>query len=70
VKAGALGLAVLVWGQATLGVLTLVNAVPLPLGALHQAGAVAVLAAATFGLWRILRLEERLFSPGIGSRGR
>ncbi|NEX92092.1 COX15/CtaA family protein [Caulobacter sp. 17J65-9] len=70
VKAGAVGLAVLVWGQATLGVLTLVNAVPLPLGALHQAGAVAVLAAATFGLWRILRLEERLFSPGIGSRGR
>lgn len=70
VKAGALGLAALVWGQATLGVLTLIHGVPLWLGALHQAGAVLVLAAATFGLWRILRQEERLFSPGIGSRGR
>lgn len=70
VKAGALGLALLVWGQAALGVATLVNGVPLWLGALHQAGALLVLGAATFGLWRILRLEERLFSPGIGSRAR
>ena len=36
----------LVFGQIALGIATLVNVVPLPLAALHQAGAVLVFAAA------------------------
>jgi len=70
VRIGATGLALLVWMQAGLGVATLMNAVPLSLGVLHQAGAVVVLAAATYGAWSMRRQEERLFSPGIGSRAR
>jgi cytochrome c oxidase assembly protein subunit 15 len=69
VKLAAGVVAGVVWLQALLGIATLMNAVPIWLGALHQAGAVVVLAAATFLLWRVLRSEERLFSGGIGSRG-
>ena len=42
---GAL-LAAAVLGQGVLGIVTLVNAVPLPLGAAHQLGAVLVLGLA------------------------
>ncbi len=42
-RAGALGAAVLL--QFVLGVLTLVNSVPIPLGVAHQAGAVVLLVA-------------------------
>jgi cytochrome c oxidase assembly protein subunit 15 len=41
--------------QFTLGVLTLVNAVPIGLGILHQGGAVVVLAAATLLAWSARR---------------
>jgi heme a synthase len=47
----ALTLACLVLLQATLGVWTLLLAVPLPLGLAHQAGALAVFAAALYYLW-------------------
>jgi cytochrome c oxidase assembly protein subunit 15 len=69
VRVGAVALAALVWLQASLGIVTLMNVVPIPLGVLHQAVAVLVVAAATFGLWRMLRLEGRLFGA-IGSRTR
>ena len=51
VLAGAAVLAAAVTLQAAIGVLTLVNAVPIGLGVLHQAGAVVVLAAATWLAW-------------------
>lgn len=69
VKITALVVALIVWLQAGLGVATLMAVVPAWLAAFHQFGAVVVLAAATFLLWRILRSEERLFSGGLGSRG-
>ena len=47
----ALTLALLAVLQATLGVWTLLLAVPIPLGLAHQAGAIAVFAAALFHLW-------------------
>jgi len=47
----ALTLAVLALLQATLGVWTLLLAVPIELGLAHQAGAIAVFAAALFHLW-------------------
>lgn len=55
VVAGAL------WLQALLGVITLVHAVPIALGGLHQAGAALVLAAATVNLWLVRRSQPRLF---------
>jgi cytochrome c oxidase assembly protein subunit 15 len=58
------------WLQAALGVVTLINAVPLWLGALHQAGAALVLAAATVNLWLVRRSQPRLFISGPRSRGR
>ncbi|RZJ04406.1 MAG: heme A synthase [Brevundimonas sp.] len=58
VVAGAL------WLQALLGVVTLMHAVPLWLGALHQAGAALVLAAATVNLWLVRRSQARLFVSG------
>lgn len=61
------GLAVAVTAQALLGIATLMNHVPLWLGALHQAGAVAVLTLAAINLWRMLRVEERLFNSGIAA---
>jgi len=57
------------WLQAALGVVTLINAVPLWLGALHQAGAALVLAAATVNLWLVRRSQPRLFMSGPRSRG-
>jgi heme a synthase len=67
-KLWALGVAVAVTAQAGLGIATLENVVPLWLGALHQAGAVIVLALAAVNLWRLLRGEERFFSAGISFR--
>ena len=43
-------------GYDSAGVATLVNAVPLTLGVLHQAGAALVLAAATALLWTTRRV--------------
>ena len=54
-KAAAAAVALLVTAQFALGVATLVNAVPLTLGILHQAGAALVLAAVTVLLWRARR---------------
>ncbi len=58
VLAGAL------WLQAALGVVTLIHAVPMWLGGLHQAGAAVVLALATANLWLIRRSQPRLFMSG------
>jgi cytochrome c oxidase assembly protein subunit 15 len=52
----ALLLACLVLMQATLGVWTLLLAVPIPLGLAHQAGAIAVFAAAVYHLWLTARV--------------
>jgi cytochrome c oxidase assembly protein subunit 15 len=68
VKLAAEAFALIVWAQAGLGVATLMNAAPLGLAMAHQTGAVLVLAAATFGLWRVLRIEERGFTGGLGLR--
>jgi cytochrome c oxidase assembly protein subunit 15 len=51
-----------VWLQAALGVATLMNAVPLWLGVLHQLGAAIVVVLATFNLWKVRRSQARLFS--------
>lgn len=67
--ASAFVLAAALWLQAALGVVTLVHAVPLWLGALHQAGAALVLAAATVNLWLVRRSQPRLFISGPRSRG-
>jgi cytochrome c oxidase assembly protein subunit 15 len=67
VRVGALALALLVWSQAGLGVAALMNQVPFWLGALHQAVAVGVVGAATYGLWRMRRFEGHLFGA-IGGR--
>lgn len=60
-KATAVVLAMAVWGQAALGIVTLIHVVPLPLGVLHQAGAVLVLAAAVVAAWTVRRQEARFF---------
>lgn len=57
------------WLQAALGVVTLMHAVPLTLGALHQAGAALVLAAATVNLWLVRRSRPRIFMSGPRSAG-
>jgi cytochrome c oxidase assembly protein subunit 15 len=57
----AIVVAVSVWLQAALGVVTLVNVVPIWLGGLHQAGAAVVLALATANLWLVRRSQPRLF---------
>ena len=67
--AAAFGVAAALWLQAALGVVTLINAVPLGLGALHQAGAALVLAIATVNLWLVRRSQPRLFMSGPRSRG-
>ena len=59
---GALIVAVAITAQAAIGVLTLIHAVPLPLGLLHQFGAVVVLSAAVTHL--------RAMSPPFGQRAR
>ncbi len=63
---GAAAFAVVIglWLQAALGIATLVHAVPLALGALHQAGAVIVLTLATLNLWLVRRSQPRLFISG------
>lgn len=61
--------AAVLWLQAVLGIVTLVHAVPLWLGALHQAGAALVLAATTLNLWLVRRSQARLFTSGPRSRG-
>ncbi|OYW34571.1 MAG: hypothetical protein B7Z42_16415, partial [Brevundimonas sp. 12-68-7] len=60
----AIGVAVALWLQAALGVVTLVNVVPIWLGGLHQAGAALVLALATANLWLVRRSQPRLFMSG------
>jgi len=53
-----------VWLQAAVGIATLMNAVPLWLGTLHQAGAAIVLGLATANLWLVRRSQPRLFMSG------
>ncbi|WP_183204050.1 COX15/CtaA family protein [Brevundimonas lenta] len=67
--AAAFAVAIALWLQAALGVVTLIHAVPLWLGALHQAGAALVLATATVNLWMVRRSQPRLFTSGPRSRG-
>lgn len=62
--ASAYVLAAAVWGQAVLGVATLVLGVPLWLGVSHQAGAAIVLVLAAANLWLVLRTEPRRFISG------
>ena len=59
--ASAWVLLTLVWAQALLGIATLMHAVPLSLGVLHQAGAAVVLGAATVNLWLVRRSQPRMF---------
>ncbi len=67
--AAAFAVAAALWLQALLGIATLVNVTPLWLGALHQAGAALVLAAATVNLWLVRRSQARLFTSGPRTRG-
>ena len=67
--AAAFGVAGALWLQALLGIATLMNGTPLWLGALHQAGAALVLAAATINLWMVRRSQARLFTSGPRTRG-
>lgn len=53
-----------VWLQAVLGIVTLMNGVPIWLGGLHQAGAALVLAVATVNLWLVRRSHAPLFTSG------
>jgi cytochrome c oxidase assembly protein subunit 15 len=67
--AAAFAVAGALWLQALLGIATLMSATPLWLGALHQAGAALVLAAATLNLWLVRRSQARLFTSGSRARG-
>jgi len=67
--AWAVAVAVALWLQAGLGVLTLIHAVPLWLGGLHQAGAALVLVMATVNLWLVRRSQPRLFMSGPRTMG-
>lgn len=60
----AFAIAGVVWAQAIIGIVTLMHAVPLWLGVLHQAGAAVVLAVATLNLWLVRRSQPRLFVSG------
>ncbi len=62
--AWAFALLAVLWLQALLGVVTLVNAVPIWLGGLHQAGAAVALAVVTANLWLVRRSQPRLFRLG------
>jgi cytochrome c oxidase assembly protein subunit 15 len=62
--ASAWAVACLALLQATLGVWTLLLAVPIPLGLAHQAGAIAVFAAALHHLW----LASRPFAVARGAQ--
>jgi len=66
---GAFTLAGVIWFQALLGIVTLVHAVPVWLGVLHQAGAAIVLAMATVNLWLVLRAQPRIFMSGPRTMG-
>lgn len=66
--AAAFAVAAALWLQALLGIATLMSATPLWLGALHQAGAALVLAAATVNLWLVRRSQARLFTSGPRTR--
>ena len=66
---GAFVLAGVVWSQAVLGIVTLIYAVPVWLGVLHQAGAAVVLAVATANLWLVLRAQPRIFMSGPRTMG-
>lgn len=66
---GAFMLAGVVWSQAVLGIATLIYAVPVGLGVLHQAGAAVVLAVATANLWLVLRAQPRIFMSGPRTMG-
>lgn len=55
--------------QAGLGIATLMQAVPVWLGVLHQAGAAVVVAAATVNLWLVMRSRPRRFIAGPRSMG-
>lgn len=57
-KASAAALAVLSLLQVALGIWTLLSFVPIDLGLAHQAGAIAVFAAALYHFWRCLRGDE------------
>ena len=65
----AVVLAAALWLQAALGVITLIHAVPMWLGGLHQAGAALVLLVATVNLWLVRRSQPRLFMSGPRSMG-
>ena len=52
----AIAVAAVVTVQAVLGVATLMAAVPVWLGALHQAGGAGLLAVATMLAWRVRRV--------------
>ncbi len=65
----AFSVAVALWLQALLGVVTLIHAVPLWLGGLHQAGAAVVLVVATVNLWLVRRSQPRLFMSGPRTMG-
>lgn len=65
----AFALTLAIWLQAGLGVVTLIHAVPVWLGGLHQAGAAVVLGLATLNLWLVLRSQPRLFMSGPRTRG-
>ena len=67
--AAAMATAASVWLQALLGIFTLIHAVPLMLGVLHQAGAAVVLMLATLNLWLVRRSQPRLFTSGRSPRG-
>ncbi|HAC01693.1 COX15/CtaA family protein [Brevundimonas naejangsanensis] len=67
---GGLGVAAVVfagglWFQAGLGVMTLIHAVPVTLGVLHQAVAALVLGAATVNLWLVRRSRPRMFASTL-----
>jgi cytochrome c oxidase assembly protein subunit 15 len=59
----ALTLAAFALLQGVFGVWTLLLAVPIPLGLAHQAGAVAVFAAALYHLWLAAHSEARASTP-------
>jgi len=65
----AYALAGAIWLQAVLGIATLMHAVPLGLGVIHQAGAAIVLGLATANLWLVRRSQPRLFMTGARGRG-
>ena len=60
----AYALAFGLWVQAVLGILTLMHAVPMTLGVVHQAVAAIVLGLATLNLWLVRRARPRIFSSG------